>query len=112
MEERRRFRRFDIGLKAEYMKAAGLASVRSITTTLNISLGGVCARMSEIIQEGDQLVVKLFLEPEESLTTLARVQWVSPEEDGLSRCGLEFTWVSSKPLLEEYIALASDMTGA
>lgn len=109
MIERRRFERFGVALKAEYMKAAGLASVRSITTTLNISLGGICAKMSEIIQEGDELVVKLFLQPEDNLTTLAKVKWVSPGEEGLSKCGLEFTWISSKSLLSEYIALARDM---
>ncbi|MFH1868174.1 MAG: PilZ domain-containing protein [Candidatus Omnitrophota bacterium] len=112
MWERRRFKRYEASIRAEYMKADGLASIKSLTSTINVSLGGICAAMSEIIREGDELVVKLSLLPEECLATLARVKWVLPESCRLYKCGLEFTWVSSKQLLDEYIALASDMETA
>jgi c-di-GMP-binding flagellar brake protein YcgR len=112
MWERRRFTRYEVAIGAEYMKEAGLASIRSSTVTNNISLGGICAIMSEVIQMEDDVIVRLTVAPESSLTALAKVKWVSPEAGGMQRCGLEFVWVSSGHLLSEYVDLAREMAAA
>jgi c-di-GMP-binding flagellar brake protein YcgR len=113
MRERRRFKRFNITLDANYMKVQGHTTINSLTTVKNISLGGICAGLSKLIRKGDELMIELTSPQSRSLAALAKVKWVRPEEerDG-NLCGLEFLWVSSKSVLGDYVSFAEDISTA
>ncbi|MFH1868350.1 MAG: PilZ domain-containing protein [Candidatus Omnitrophota bacterium] len=111
MEEKRRFKRFKVALDANYMKVEGHATISSLTTVKNISLGGICASLSKLVMKGDELMIEFTPSQNRSLATLAKVKWVKPDkEEGGSICGLEFLWVSSKAILGNYVSFAKDIS--
>ena len=70
----------------------------------DISRGGVCAILGNMVKRKDILLVELNSKSKEKLTTLTEVAWIKPS--GTCRgnfCGLRFLWVSSERLLEECI---------
>ncbi|MFH1868012.1 MAG: PilZ domain-containing protein [Candidatus Omnitrophota bacterium] len=111
MKERRRFRRFSVALDAKYMKVNGYTTISSLVTTKNISLGGICAGLSKLVRKGDELMIELVSFQSRSLAALAKVKWVRPvEETGDRLFGLQFLWVSSKPVLGDYVSFAKDIS--
>ena len=111
MIERRRFRRFNVALDANYMKVEGHATISSLATIKNISLGGVCASLSKLVRKGDELMIEFKSPYNKSLAALAKVQWVAPhEEERGSTCGLEFLWVTSKAVLGDYVSFGEEIS--
>lgn len=105
VRERRRFKRYHIAIDTTYLKVQGHGSIKSMTSTENIGLGGICAKMSSIIRVGDELLLELRLAAEQTLVAQAKVKWVlegaRPEAN---KYGLEFQWISSKSLLKDYLS--------
>lgn len=104
MKERRKLRRYRATLDAEYTKVEGCTIINLLTTTKNISLGGLCAALGRMAKRGDDLLVELDSPHNKKLATLVKVVWIKPA-DGTRRsiCGLKFLWLSSKPMLSNWL---------
>ena len=96
--EKRKYPRFSIDLPVEYYRTE--SSISASGRTGDISEGGLSVYLSERVEVGEHLKVRLFFTPiSESMNTmetLAEVVWVvleSLEANGLRgnyRCGLGF----------------------
>lgn len=107
MRERRRFRRYEVTQFAKYKKVSSYMGISSLATIKNISLGGLCAILSRIVERGDKISIELYLPYNKKLNTLAKVVWTKPlANTGGKICGVKFLEVSSLPLLMGYIAYA------
>ena len=105
MKERRHYKRFNAQLETNYTKAEGLVTISSLSRSDDISAGGLRATFSRIIKTGDSILIQLKLHSNKRLVILAKVVWSKPMNgNGKNLCGLNFSWVSPKSLLEECIA--------
>lgn len=113
MRERRMYKRHKIVQFAKYTRVSGCGEITSVASIKNISLGGLCANLSKIIERGDEIIIEFTLPYEKKLATLAKVVWTKPSlEDATGKiCGVRFLSVSSMPLLMGYIAYARKISG-
>ncbi len=100
--ERRRHPRFSVNLPVEYQKIDHSKSRPA--NTGDLSEGGLLLYVSETIEIGQGLALKLFFSPgRELITVKAHVQvvWkdVRIENNGLDRIGVKFVNISSEDLL-------------
>ena len=104
MSERRRYRRIKTSLENKYTKIRGCATIQSTSITSDISIGGICAKLGNMVRRKDILLVEFNSKNKEKLTTLTEVAWIKPSSTCRGNfCGLRFLWVSSERLLEECI---------
>jgi len=103
VREKRRFRRFKANIEASYTKVQGCATIKSTSTTDDISATGASTALSRIIKKGDDILLELSsCYNDKKIAILAKVVWIRPTKKGLhNRCGLKFLWVSSKAILRD-----------
>lgn len=113
MKERRKFGRFKAALDAEYTKVEGYAIINSLSSTKNISLGGLCTRLSKIVKKRSMLLIELSSHYNKKLAVLAKVVWAKPAGNKKGNiCGVEFLWISSMPLLNNCIEFAKEISSS
>lgn len=111
MKERRKFRRFETALDIKYTKVKDSVAIQSSGTTKNICLGGLCAVLSRIVKRKDVLLIELDSFRNKKIAFLAEVIWAEPTDDNRHNiCGVKFLWVSSKPLLNDCLAYAREIS--
>jgi hypothetical protein len=104
MADKRHFQRFNIIHEARYTKSQGLVTISALSKTKNISLNGLCSKLSSVISVKDTILVEIKLADKIKVAVLAKVVWVkaSPGECR-NVCGLKFLWISSQEILDKYI---------
>ena len=120
--ERRQFPRFNLLVDVSFNKASEHDGKESLTVTRNISKGGVCLIAYEKVEEGDILVLSVFLpEEREPMKVRGRVSWVKefsigedPEVGKRYDAGVEFIEVDDDTLsiLKNYLfthSIAKDL---
>ena len=111
MEERRRFVRLSTLVKVEYA-VIGKSSEELSSSTKNISLGGICLFLDDMVDMGTILELKMFIAQESlPINAMGKVVWI--EEFGLGEedkrkhieAGIEFIRISDadRERLSQYI---------
>ena len=104
MTEKRRFQRCDAALDARYTKSKGLVTISALSKTKNISLNGLCSKLSRVISVKDIILVEIKLIGKMRIAVLAKVVWLKPDNTNEHNiCGLKFLWISSREVLDESI---------
>ena len=104
MNDKRRFERFDAVLDTRYTKSQGIVTLSALSKTKNISLNGLCSKLSRAVRAKDTILVEVKLIGKVKIAVLARVVWAKTASDKCSNiCGLNFLWVSSQEMLDKYI---------
>jgi len=102
--ERRRYPRFTIDLPIEYFHES--SEVRLSGRALNASEGGLLIYLSEKVELGDTLRLRLYFTSGQSLDrveTLVRVVWIDlhlGEKGEDYRCGVKFVDISSTDVVK------------
>ena len=106
--ERRKYPRFSVNLPVEYCKVDNLKGRPA--NTGDVSEGGLLLYISEPLENGQELSLKLFFTSERKLTSIqARTQVVWKDirigNDGGCRIGVKFVDISSEALtlLKEFL---------
>jgi c-di-GMP-binding flagellar brake protein YcgR len=106
--ERRQHPRFSVNLPVEYRKVDNPKGRPA--NTGDLSEGGLLLYVSEPVEIGQEMTLKLFFTSERKLTTIrarAQVVWkdIRIENNGQSRIGLKFVDISPEDLksLKEFI---------
>jgi len=111
VEERRRFVRLSTSVKVEYA-VVGESDEEVSSSTKNISLGGICLFLDNIVDKGAILELKIFVLKEVNpIKARGKVAWI--EEFGLGEAdtrkhieaGIEFTQIpdGDRERLSQYI---------
>jgi len=109
MKERRKYKRYKATVDASYARTECYVTIISLTTTKNISLGGICVTLSSLIRKGNKLLIELKSAHNKRFAALAEVAWArSIDGNGHNMCGLKFLWLSSESLLTEWFAFAEE----
>ena len=104
MIEKRRFERVDAAFETRYTKSQGHATISSLSTTRDISLNGLCSKLSRVVNVKDTILMEIKLADRQRIATLARVVWLKPDPNNCNNmCGLKFLWTSSREILNESI---------
>lgn len=77
--DKRRAHRLKIEIPATLKRTRDQAHI-SIATTLDISAMGLCLRVKERLQMGDQVIIQLQLSDRQTATLNAKVVWVKDDE--------------------------------
>lgn len=96
MSEKRRFPRLKetCGLKYRRIRSDTLPEEGLDALTVNISGGGVCFEVEEVLEPGSLIAVELSLpEFEAPVVSLGRTVWCEPRTDGRFEVGMEFWWI-------------------
>jgi len=111
--ERRSEPRFEVELPLEYRRASALKFRPG--HTLNFSEDGFMLSVSEQMEEGEDLEVKVYFTSSSGLVTVsavAEVVWVDTdgEEDGFYRFGVRYLDISAadKETLEAFLSIYAD----
>ena len=111
MEERRRFVRLSTSVKVEYA-VIGKYSEGVSSATKNISLGGICLFLDNIVDKGTILELKIFVLKEVNpIKAMGKVVWIEEfvlgEADKRKHieAGIEFTQIpdADRERLSQYI---------
>lgn len=96
--ERRKFPRYESAFEVEYT-TEGTAAIESYSISKNISRGGICIRVSRIVQTGD--ILKLNIDPKDDkgpVSAVGRVVWKKDTEKNPAvletDAGIEFTEIN------------------
>ena len=105
MTEKRRFQRCDAVLDARYTKSKGLVTLSALSKTKNISLSGLCLKLSRAVSAKDTILIEIKLIGKMRIAVLARIAWMKTAPDKCSNiCGLKFLWISSREILNERLS--------
>jgi hypothetical protein len=111
--ERRSEPRFEVGLPIEYRRAG--ASRFRHGHTLNFSEDGFMLLLSERMEEGEEIEVKIYFTSPSGLAAvaaIAEVVWseADAEEDGYYRSGVRYLDIpaAGKETLEEFLGMYAD----
>lgn len=93
VEQKRKDARYEIRIAAEVRHARGTLT----GTTRNLSLGGVCVELPQLLKEGSLAQLTLFIveddvesEGTKGLSLTATVQWTAEGDRGYYTVGLKF----------------------
>ena len=112
MEDRRKYRRYDVSYPVNYCDIAIDPELRSEgeTTTEDVSRGGVRVKVKQLIESGKVLNLKIHnVSYTKPVDADARVVWVQKTLDEVVLLGLSFTrigWIESDKLLTSEILKA------
>jgi hypothetical protein len=102
--EKRRFERISTALETRYTKSQGIVTISALSNTKNISLNGLCSKLSRTVRAKDTILVEVKLIGKVKIAVLAKIVWAKATPDKCSNlCGLKFLWVSSQEMLDKHI---------